>query len=107
MTDTDAAAPATIDNPPRTVLELDVDTLTIGELCQLEMESGQTFGALFSAGPASRRLLAMWLTELRAQRSPSSGPRPSWRDLANRPGLAALRSTSLSVSGGPSATSSD
>lgn len=100
----------TIDAPNRVVLELDVDSLTIGELSALERESGETFATLFAAGPASRRLLALWLHELRMDRdprSPSYAPRPSWRDLANRPGLAALRSTSLSVSGGPSRTSSD
>ena len=99
--------PDTIDTPQRTVLDLDVDSLTIGELSLLEREAGQTFGDLFQAGPASRRLLAIWLHEVRTPRSPSSGPRPTFAECANRPGLAALRSTSLSLSGGPSPTSSD
>lgn len=107
MSDT-AAAPETIDAPNRRVLELDVDSLTIGELSLLERETGgETFTSLFSAGPASRRMLALWLDELRAPRSASSGPRRTWRELGSLPGLAVLRSTSLSPSAGPSPTSND
>jgi hypothetical protein len=106
MTDT----PDTIDAPPGTVLELDIDSLTLGELALLEREAGQSWATLFSAGPASRRLLALWLHELRMERDPRStsyAPRPSWRELSNRPARGVFASTSLSFSGGPSPTSND
>lgn len=112
MTDTPATpAPAeTIDAPPQLVLELDIDSLTLGELVLLERESGSSWAQLFRQGPATRRLLALWLHELRMTRDPRSTsyePRPSWSQLANRPAHDVFRSTSLSLSGGPSQTPSD
>lgn len=94
-------------DPPAPVVEvtLDVETLTLGELSRLEIESGSDVFTLLRAGKASRRLLILWLTDYR--RSTPSVPRRSWRELSSLPALAALSSTSPSPSDGDSTTSSD
>jgi hypothetical protein len=59
-------------------LTLDLADLTIGEMAAIETASGQDFMRLLTAGKASRRLIALYLRELR-----SSEPRRSWSELSN------------------------
>jgi len=67
---------------------LDIDTLTLGEMAAAELASGESFDALIAAGRATRRLLALYVAELRRP-STNSAPRRSWSDLANlRPSVA-------------------
>jgi hypothetical protein len=75
MTDTETA--------PETFV-LDIATLTLGEMSAVELASGKSFDKLLMAGSASRRLVGLYIRELRAPRSPSDEPMPSWSDLAGR-----------------------
>jgi hypothetical protein len=63
------------------MLTLDVNTLTLGEMSQLEVESGQPFSQLLGTalrGGATRRLLALWVHEHRSSERPRS-----WRQLGD------------------------
>jgi hypothetical protein len=63
------------------MLTLDVNTLTLGEMSQLEVESGQPFAQLLGTalrGGATRRLLALWVHEHRSSAKPRS-----WRQLGD------------------------
>jgi hypothetical protein len=62
-------------------LTLDVNTLTLGEMAQMEAESGQPFAQLLATamrGGATRRLLALWVHEHRSSAQPRS-----WRQLGD------------------------
>lgn len=63
---------------------LDLTTLTLGEMSAVELASGRSFDKLITAGNASRRLVGLYIRELRRPRSPSDGPMPSWSDLSGR-----------------------
>lgn len=73
----------TVDAEPETFV-LDIATLTLGEMSAVELASGKSFGRLITAGSATRRLVGLYIRELRAPRSPSDGPMPSWSDLSAR-----------------------
>lgn len=77
-------------------LTLDLNEITLGEMEEIERASGRDFLALFRAGSASRRLIALFLNEYR-----SSGEPPSWHEIRGRRPLAARSSTSASPSAGP------
>jgi hypothetical protein len=71
---------------------LDVDTLTLGEMAAAEAESGQPFSQILQVairGGATRRLLALWLWERRNSAKPRS-----WRELADLRPSARSSSTS-------------
>lgn len=96
----------TIDAPPR-VVELDVDSLTLGELAAIEAESGRDALTMVRNGRAGRKLVALWIAEHRHPSSSPSGKPRSWHELTNlRAGDASL-STSPRFSAGPSPTSND
>jgi hypothetical protein len=59
-------------------LTLDLEAVTIGEMAAIEAASGRDFLRLLSAGAASRRLIALYLIELR-----HSEPRRSWSELSS------------------------
>ena len=73
----------TVDAAPETFV-LDIATLTLGEMSAVELASGRSFDKLITAGSATRRLLGLYIRELRRPRSPSDGPMPSWSDLSGR-----------------------
>ena len=73
MTDTDTIR-------LRDIPVLNVDTITLGEMMAAEVESGQSFDKLLTAGNATRRVLALWLQE---RRSKSSAERRTWSDLCD------------------------
>lgn len=66
------------ETPDEWTIVLDVDTLTLGEMWELEKASGQDCGALLVGGRASRRMAAIFIHRLR-----SSGVAPSWRSLGD------------------------
>jgi hypothetical protein len=75
---TDAIESGTLD---QAMLTLDVNTLTLGEMAQMEAESGQPFAQLLATamrGGATRRLLALWVHEHRSSAQPRS-----WRQLGD------------------------
>lgn len=65
---------------PATPVRFDLESLTIGELAEAERASGID-GLTLLRRTANRRLLALFVTELRASRSESSAPRRSWQEL--------------------------
>jgi len=75
---------------PSTVT-LDVDTLTLTEMSEAEVQSGMDFLAILSAGAATRRLLALWVQERRSSERPRT-----WRELGSLRPSDALRSISPS-----------
>lgn len=94
--------PVEVDGRVRlSTIKLDIGSVTLGEMVQIEIESGRSFDQLLR-GSASRRLLGLWLHEHR-----SSEPPRSWDELSSLRALGGSSSTSLSPSDGPSATSSD
>ena len=60
-----------------TIPPLDVATLTLGEMAEAERQSGRSFDGLLM-GRASRKLLALFIHELRTSEKPRS-----WHDLSN------------------------
>jgi hypothetical protein len=75
---TDAIESGTLD---QAMLTLDVNTLTLGEMSQLEVESGRPFAQLLGTalrGGATRRLLALWVHEHRTSAQPRT-----WRQLGD------------------------
>lgn len=75
---------ATETEPQLTAVDLDLRTLTLGELAEVEMASGKTAAELWRSRLA-RRMMAVYIVQLRAhRRSPSSVPPPSWSDLSDR-----------------------
>lgn len=60
-----------------TIPPLDVATLTLGEMAEAERQSGQSFDGLLT-GRASRKLLALFIHELRTCERPRS-----WHELAS------------------------
>lgn len=57
---------------------LDLASLTLGEMAEVELQSGRSFEKLLTSGNATRRLLALWVVESRS----SAHPR-SWRALSS------------------------
>ena len=82
-------------------ITLDLSTLTLGEMSNAEIASGQDFDRLLR-GRVSRRLLALWVHEQRTSERPRS-----WRELASLRLSDVGSSTSPLPSDGPSAKSSD
>lgn len=66
-----------MDDDLRTIT-LDIRTLTLGELAEIERQSGRDATALLVAGRATRRLVALFVHELRSSEKPRS-----WQELAN------------------------
>lgn len=98
---TDQSQPPTPGEPvDLATLVLDLNEITLGEMAEIETASGRDFLAVFRAGSASRRLIALFLQEYR-----SSGVAPSWRELSSRRPLAGPSSTSPSGSAGRPAKS--
>jgi hypothetical protein len=87
-----------------TVTEITVDlmTMTLGEMAEVERQSRRSIEEMLTAGKASRRLVALFVHGLR-----SSGPAPSWHDLSSRPLSARPFSDLPSRPDGPPARSSD
>lgn len=81
---------------------LDLDTLTLGEMADVERASGQSFTDLLAAGRATRALLALYIHESRTSERPRS-----WRELASLRPFDGSRSTLRSSRAGRSATSND
>lgn len=81
-------------------LTLDLNEITLGEMAAIETASGRDFLALFRAGSATRRLIALFLLEYRRSETP-----PSWRELSDRRPLAGPSSTSRSPQAGRRAKS--
>lgn len=80
MADTERSEAGTIE-AAAIPITLDVDTLTLGEMATIEMQSGLPFSVILAAaikGGATRRLLALWVQESRNSAQPRS-----WRELAN------------------------
>ncbi len=71
------------------VVTLDIDTVTLGEMAAVEKASGQDFLEMWTAGRATRRLIALFVTEYRHSETP-----PSWSELQGRRLLDASSSTS-------------
>lgn len=86
---------------------LDIATVTLREMWQVEEESGRSFDRLLMTGNATRKLLALWVAEQRARRSPSSAPPRSWHELSSLRPLGSSSSTSPAPTGGRSPMSSD
>ena len=78
---------------------LDISTLTLGEAAQAEIESGLTLQQMIRSS-AARKLLALYVVELR-----SSGSKRSWKELSSLRLLDGSSSTQLSDSAGVSETS--
>lgn len=78
------------DTDPRDLV-LDLDSLTLGELSEIERASGLDAAQLLKAGSVSRRLMGLFVYLLRRD-----GRAPSWRALAN------LRPLEVPSSGSPS-----
>jgi hypothetical protein len=71
---------------------LDWTTITLGEMADMEAESGRPFERMMTAGKGTQMLIALWLTEHRADpRSASYVPPRSWHELRS---LRPLASTS-------------
>lgn len=71
---------------------LDLETITLGELADLEEETGQSSTALIARGSATRRLVAAWIASRR------SGTPRSWAELR---GLRLLDASSSTLRSGP------
>ena len=85
------------------VPRVDVSTVTLGEMAQIEMESGRPFAAIMST-PVAAKMAALWIWEHRtASASPNGAPARSWRELSNLRPRGKRSSTSLSISDGPPA----
>jgi hypothetical protein len=66
---------------PRTEITLDVDSLTLAEMAQVEMESGLPFVTILAnvkRASATRLLLARWVQERRSSAQPRS-----WSELGS------------------------
>jgi hypothetical protein len=61
----------------RPIVQLDLSTLTLGEMAAVEAASGRSFDQLMR-GRASRLIAAMYVAALR-----SSGDTPSWSELSS------------------------
>jgi hypothetical protein len=81
---------------------LDVGTLTLGEMAEVERQSGRSFGSLLTAGHATRSLLRLFVHELRTSERPRS-----WHALADLRPLGSSSSDSRSSAAGRRAKSSD
>jgi hypothetical protein len=82
-------------DPPIATIELDLDSVTLGEMAEVERQSGQDFMALLRRGTATRRLLGLFLHESRSSERPRS-----WQELGARRPLAELSSSSASSPAG-------
>lgn len=80
------------------VVTIDLQTITLGEMSRVELASGESFERLIK-GRASLRLVVMFIHELRN----SARPR-SWQELSNLRLSEALSSASRSPSDGASET---
>lgn len=81
---------------------LDIETLTLGEMSQAEIQSGMRFETLLTSGRSTLRLLALWVQERRTSNEPRS-----WQELSNLRPLGKRSLASPSVSSGPPERSSD
>lgn len=59
-----------------TIPVLDIKTLTLGEMAEVEAQSGRSFNALLR-GAATGKLLALWVHEFRNSEKPRS-----WQELS-------------------------
>jgi hypothetical protein len=82
-------------DPPMGTITLDLDSLTLGEMTEAERQSGQDFYTMLTRGKATRRLLALFIHELRSSATPRS-----WHELAARRPLAEISSSSPSSPAG-------
>jgi hypothetical protein len=85
--------------------ELDVNSLTLGEMAELEYQTGRGFSSILGAaikGGTTRRLLALWLQEYRHSDTPRS-----WRQLGALRPYVSSSSTSPSSPDGPPNPSAD
>lgn len=85
----------------RTVV-LDLTSITLGEMAAMEEQSGRDFTALLKSGTATRRLMALWLSESRSSEKPRS-----WRELSNLRPLGEPSSPSPSEPAGRRSRASD
>lgn len=74
---------------PETIT-LDITTLTLGEMVEVEAQSGRSIDRLMR-GAAGRRMVALFVHGLR-----SSGESPSWQQLSSRRLIESSPSTSPS-----------
>jgi hypothetical protein len=77
------------------VLTLDLTTLTLGEMSDIETASGTDFMILYARGSASRAMIARYLNISRG-----SGQRPNWSEVYDHRPLGKSSSTSPSVPDG-------
>lgn len=82
-------------------LEVDVSTVTLGHMVEIEMQSGKEFGRLLLS-PVGRKLVALFLREWR-----KLGTAPSWHELSSRQVLGGGSSISAGSSAGHHPKSSD
>lgn len=61
-----------------TIVTLDLGTVTLGEMSEVELASGRSFDSLLMAGRATRKLVALFLHESRSSAQPRS-----WRELSS------------------------
>lgn len=80
-------------------ITLDIDSLTLGELMEVERQTGEDVQDLLR-GKMGRMILAVFVHRWR-----SSGRAPSWNEIADLRLLDALSSTSDSQPANPSETS--
>jgi hypothetical protein len=79
MTETQApATPASDTIDLAEVATLDLASLTLGEMAEAERQSGRSFDKLLTSGNVTRRLLALWVAELRSSAQPRS-----WHELSS------------------------
>lgn len=81
-------------------LTLDLTTLTLGEMADIEAASGLDFMVLYARGSASRAMIVRYLNMSR-----DSGQRPSWNEVSDHRPLGRSSSTSPSVPDGTPASS--
>ena len=102
MTDQATTRRPTTSTSDVSTITLDLSTLTLGEMAEAERQSNRSFDDLLRAGTATRRLVAVFVAELRSSERPRS-----WLELSSLRLRDAQSSTSQPGSDSPSPTSSD
>jgi hypothetical protein len=81
-------------------ITLDLETVTLGEMAAVELAAGRDFLDLWKAGRGTRRLIAVYVSELRTSATPRS-----WQELSGLRLLDASSSTLPASPAGAPATS--
>jgi hypothetical protein len=78
-----------------TIHSIGMETITLGEMAEVEAATGRDFTAMMRAGGVTRKMVALFIFRLR-----SDGVAPSWGDLAGLLPLGDSSSTSPSSPAG-------